>query len=74
MNRHRGLLCAFFVFILCANVFAQQVVPWTEADRFYGKTVTIKGTIVNTYNSGKACFLNFHPDYKNSSSYPAKGK
>ena len=30
----------------------------------YGKIVTVEGTIVNTYNSGKACFLNFHSNWK----------
>jgi DNA/RNA endonuclease YhcR with UshA esterase domain len=66
MKRHYCILCTFFVLILWTNVLAQQVVPWTEAQRFYGQNVTITGKIVNTYNSGKACFLNFHPDYKNS--------
>jgi len=29
-----------------------------------GRYVTVEGTIVNTYNSGKACFLNFHTNWK----------
>jgi DNA/RNA endonuclease YhcR with UshA esterase domain len=43
---------------------AEQIVQWNEADKYYGQTVTVEGTIVATHNSGKACFLNFHPDYK----------
>jgi len=43
---------------------AQQIVPWDKADKYYGQNVTVEGTIVATYNSGKACFLNFHPNWK----------
>jgi DNA/RNA endonuclease YhcR with UshA esterase domain len=43
---------------------AEQIVQWNEADKYYGQTVTVEGTIVATHNSGKACFLNFHQDYK----------
>jgi bisphosphoglycerate-independent phosphoglycerate mutase (AlkP superfamily) len=41
-----------------------KVISWQEADRYYGKIVTVEGVIVKTYNSGKVVFLNFHPDYK----------
>jgi micrococcal nuclease len=40
------------------------VIKWNEADKYYGQYVIIEGTIVDTYNSGKACFLNFHPDWQ----------
>lgn len=46
------------------NSLAAEIIPWEEAHKYYGKFVTVEGTIVNTYNSGKACFLNFHPDWK----------
>ena len=41
-----------------------KVINWREADKYYGKIITVEGTIIKTYNSGKACFLNFHSDYK----------
>lgn len=40
------------------------VISWEDAAKHYGKYLTVEGTIVLTYNSGKACFLNFHPDWK----------
>ena len=41
-----------------------KVISWQEAGKYYGKIITVEGTIVRTYNSGKVVFLNFHPDYK----------
>ena len=41
-----------------------QVISWRDAAKHYGEHATVEGTIVSTHNSGKACFLNFHPDYK----------
>jgi len=41
-----------------------QIIPWQDAAKHYGEYATVEGTIVVTHNSGKACFLNFHPDYK----------
>jgi DNA/RNA endonuclease YhcR with UshA esterase domain len=35
-----------------------------EADNYYNQCVIIEGTIVDTYNSGEVCFLNFHTDYQ----------
>ena len=40
------------------------VITWSEADDYYNQYVIIEGIIVNTYNSGIVCFLNFHPDYQ----------
>lgn len=40
------------------------VISWQEANKNYGKYVTVEGTIASTYNSGKVCFLNFHQNYK----------
>jgi len=40
------------------------VISWRDAAKYYGRYATVEGTIVATYDSGKACFLNFHPDYK----------
>lgn len=41
-----------------------HVISWQDAAKHYGEYATVEGTIVATHNSGKACFLNFHPDYK----------
>ena len=41
-----------------------QVISWQDAAKHYGESATVEGTIVVTHNSGKACFLNFHLDYK----------
>lgn len=41
-----------------------QIISWQDAAKHYGEYATVEGTIVVTHNSGKACFLNFHPDYK----------
>ena len=39
------------------------VIQWQDADKHYGEYCAVEGKIVSTYNSGKACFLNFHKDY-----------
>jgi len=41
-----------------------QVISWQDAGKHCGEYATVEGTIVDTHNSGKACFLNFHPDYR----------
>ena len=40
------------------------VIDWREASKHVGKRVTVEGRIVASRNTGKACFLNFHTDYK----------
>lgn len=50
--------------VIASSSQASETIQWDKAHKYYGEHVTVKGTIVNTYNSGKACFLNFHPDYK----------
>jgi micrococcal nuclease len=40
------------------------LIGWAEADDYYNQYVIIEGTIINTYNSGRVCFLNFHADYQ----------
>ena len=40
------------------------VISWNNTDNYYNQYVIIEGTIVDTYNSGIVCFLNFHPDYQ----------
>lgn len=40
------------------------VISWQDADRYYGQYKTVDGIIVKTNNTGKAVFLNFHPNWK----------
>jgi micrococcal nuclease len=40
------------------------LIEWSEADQYYNQYVIVEGTIVDTYNSGIVCFLNFHTDYQ----------
>lgn len=40
------------------------IISWRDAAQYYGEYATVEGTVVATHNSGKACYLNFHPDYK----------
>jgi micrococcal nuclease len=40
------------------------VISWVNADNYYNQYVIIEGIIINTYNSGIVCFLNFHTDYQ----------
>ena len=42
------------------------VIWYKEAKLYIGKEVTVEGTVVASYNSGKAVFLNFERDYKKS--------
>ena len=42
------------------------VVSWQDAAQYYGQTVAVEGTVVDTYNSGQAVFLNFDEDYKST--------
>ncbi len=41
-----------------------NVVSWRDADEYIGEHKSVAGRIVATHNSGKACFLNFHENYK----------
>ncbi|MBU7046836.1 MAG: thermonuclease family protein [Theionarchaea archaeon] len=40
------------------------VIDWRDAHKYYNKYVIVEGIIVNTYNSGIVCFLNFDTDYQ----------
>jgi DNA/RNA endonuclease YhcR with UshA esterase domain len=39
-----------------------NVIPWHEAHKHMGEMITVEGRIVNTYNTGSVCFLNFVPN------------
>ncbi len=43
---------------------AAKIISWEDAGDYIGEWVTVKGKIVKTHNSGKACFLNFHNNWK----------
>ncbi|MBU7045935.1 MAG: thermonuclease family protein [Theionarchaea archaeon] len=40
------------------------VIDWFDAHKYYNQYVIVEGTIVDTYNSGIVCFLNFDTDYQ----------
>jgi micrococcal nuclease len=40
------------------------VINWSDAENYYNQYIIVEGTIVDTYNSGIVCFLNFHTDYQ----------
>ncbi len=40
------------------------VISWSDAHNYYNQLVIVEGTIVNTFNSGTVCFLNFSTDYQ----------
>ncbi|HIC93922.1 MAG TPA: DNA-binding protein, partial [Anaerolineae bacterium] len=46
------------------TVVPGEVIPWEDAAQYYGQTVTVEGTIVQTKNTGKVIFLNFSPHWR----------
>lgn len=43
---------------------ADLTVDWTEAKDHLDKFIAVEGTIVDTHNSGRACFLNFTTEWR----------
>jgi len=41
-----------------------KIISWQDAVKHYGEYCTVEGTIVVAHNSGKACFFNFHSNWK----------
>ena len=41
-----------------------NVVNWADANKYVGQTKTVEGTIVRTYRSASAIFLDFHDPYQ----------
>lgn len=39
-----------------------DVIPFSDAADFMGETVTVEGTIIDTYDTGSVTFLNFSPN------------
>ncbi|MGD2250613.1 MAG: thermonuclease family protein [Candidatus Methanofastidiosia archaeon] len=40
------------------------VISWRDAGKYVTQYVIVKGTIVDTYNSGDVCFLHFHTEWQ----------
>jgi micrococcal nuclease len=40
------------------------VISWSNAHNYFNQYVIVEGTIVDTFNSGIVCFLNFHTNYQ----------
>lgn len=43
-----------------------DVIPWEEANDHVGREKIVTGRIVRTFNSGRAVFFNFDPDFRNT--------
>ncbi len=43
---------------------ADLTVDWTEAKDHLEKFIAVEGTIIDTHNSGRACFLNFTTEWR----------
>ena len=41
-----------------------RAISWEDAGKYIGSRISVEGKIVIAHNSGKACFLNFHPNWK----------
>jgi cardiolipin synthase len=41
-----------------------EIIPWEDAAQYYGQTVTVEGTIVQTKNTGQVVFLDFSPTWQ----------
>lgn len=41
-----------------------RAVSWEDAGRYVGSLVSVEGKIVLAHNTGKVCYLNFHPNWK----------
>lgn len=72
LNSKTRLVTITFGILIFLNVvtnsalfaYEPDVISWEDAHKYYGKYVTVEGKIVATYNSGKACFLNFHTNWR----------
>lgn len=45
---------------------AGDVISWRQAAKHTDEYLTVEGRIVRTHRTEKACFLNFHPDWRRS--------
>ncbi len=67
MKKRANRFLFFFTFFIAASLWLisgqEKIVDWRKAGNYAGQQV-VEGMIVRKYNSGRACFLNFHPDYR----------
>jgi len=49
-----------------SGAWTQSVISWRRAARHVGEYATVEGVVVLTHRTDKACFLNFHPDWRHS--------
>lgn len=54
-------------FLAWGAAYGQELPVYTflEAGNHIGEKAVVTGRVVGAYNSGKACFLNFHQDWRN---------
>jgi hypothetical protein len=58
-------LCGVTILLTTTTIaISQDVIPWQDAANYYGQIKTVGGTIVETKNTGKVCFLNFSPNWR----------
>lgn len=62
--RHTLFLPKEKIVLARKNGQSESTISWRDAGRHVGEYLAVEGKVVRTYNSGRACFLNFHPDYK----------
>ncbi|EFK05945.1 nucleic acid-binding domain protein [delta proteobacterium NaphS2] len=56
-------IAATFLETMPSQKWGRRVISWESAGDFIGKQVVVEGKIVRSFNSGKACFLNFHRNF-----------
>jgi hypothetical protein len=64
MSRRTIVLVVSTALAVATAVCAATIVPWDEAQKYYGQNVTVEGKVVVAHNTGKVCFLNFHRNWK----------
>ena len=50
----------------CSDDSEPKAISWRQAAKHYNEYLTVKGKIVATHRTEKACFLNFDPDWRHS--------
>ena len=59
------LLCGPTILLIGTTVIVgQDIIRWQDAANYYGQVKTVEGTIIETKNTGKVCFLNFSPNWR----------
>ncbi len=42
------------------------LIPWQEAKEYIGQEVVVEGKIIDTFDTGEICFLNFNPEFRDT--------